>query len=166
MGALKHSLRLVEAENDKGSAQFDVQFLSFVREKVEIKLPSDLRFLNDVMALLLRHAARFGFLQDDDPQIGIGVGEAVINAIKHGNKNDPAKSVYITAEFSVDETRFTIRDEGEGFDPASVPDPRLDDNRFKPSGRGILLMRHLSDEVVYNEKGNEVTMTIRHEPVS
>jgi serine/threonine-protein kinase RsbW len=57
----------------------------------------------------------------------------------------------------------TIKDQGAGFDPASVPDPTRPENITRPCGRGLFLMRELLDEVSYNDRGNEVTLVLRLE---
>ncbi len=90
--------------------------------------------------------------------VKLGLEEAVINGIKHGNELDTTKKVNV--EFVIDEDKVTIsvKDEGEGFDPESIPDPREDDNLTSDYGRGLLLMRAYMDSVSYNDKGNKVTM--------
>lgn len=86
--------------------------------------------------------------------------EALTNAIRHGNKNDPNKKVEI--ECIIDNESFTIvvEDEGIGFDPRTVPDPTLPENLEKPGGRGLLLMMHYMSNVYWNERGNRLTMRL------
>ncbi len=88
----------------------------------------------------------------------LALQEAFINAVRHGNQMDPDKEVKI--EYLVDPEKFeiSVTDEGEGFDPEAVPDPRCGENLYKPNGRGLLLMRAYMDAVEYNEKGNRVRM--------
>jgi len=131
-------------------------FISFVRETIEINLPNDLSYLNYVTSFLVERTVRFGIAHAETFEINLALDEAITNAIKHGNKEDASKSVYVRAEISVREARFIIRDQGGGFDPAKVPDPRVTINRFKPSGRGILLMRNLMDEVTMIKYPGEV----------
>jgi serine/threonine-protein kinase RsbW len=71
--------------------------------------------------------------------------------------------VRITAELSAKEARFTVEDEGEGFNVEDIPDPRNPENLFKASGRGVLLIYNIMDEVEYNERGNRLTMVKRPE---
>jgi serine/threonine-protein kinase RsbW len=80
--------------------------------------------------------------------------EALINAIKHGNRLDPQKMVQI--RYSIDEEGFSIEieDEGPGFDPQSIPDPTLPENLERPSGRGLLLMRAYMTNCVWLDRGN------------
>lgn len=86
------------------------------------------------------------------------VEEALVNALKHGNQLDQNKKVLIRYESSNEQVSFQITDEGNGFDPNNVPDPRDPENLGRPSGRGLLMMRHFMTEVTYNNKGNQVTM--------
>src|SRR5574341_1542182 len=127
--------------------------------RVELRLPSELRFVAEIAEWLAELAARFSVVEADDLRLAISLNEAITNAIRHGNRRDQQKTVYIRAEISADAARFTVRDEGDGFDPAALPDPLDPDNLLRPSGRGIFLMRQLMDEVKYNERGNEVTLT-------
>jgi serine/threonine-protein kinase RsbW len=93
--------------------------------------------------------------------IQLAVEEAIVNAITHGNKQADNKLVEV--EFRVDpQTTFLrIKDQGTGFNPAAVPDPRDDDHLECTNGRGVLLIREFMSEVHYNARGNEVTM-IKH----
>lgn len=86
------------------------------------------------------------------------ISEAVINAIKHGNKNDLNKQVSIIAECNNEEIDIQIEDEGEGFDINNVNNPTLKENINKESGRGIFIIKNLSDKIEYNEKGNQVQL--------
>lgn len=88
----------------------------------------------------------------------IGVTEAVKNAIVHGNEEDNSKKVTITYDITDSSVLFTVADQGFGFNYHSVPDPTLPDNIEKENGRGIFLMNSLADEVIYNDKGTEVSL--------
>jgi serine/threonine-protein kinase RsbW len=101
------------------------------------------------------------FSQDDIFDIQLAIEEAMINAVEHGNRLDPLKTV--TVEYSIEPDTFeiTITDEGCGFRPDTVPDPLQDENIHGITGRGILLMRKYMDSVEYNEKGNGVRMVKR-----
>ena len=95
-----------------------------------------------------------GFGQDDVFAVHLAVEEAFLNAVKHGNKMDPLKTV--TVDYLVDEEKVDIRltDEGEGFKPESIPDPRFGENLYRPEGRGLLLINAYMHIVEYNEQGN------------
>ena len=71
---------------------------------------------------------------------------------------DPNKTVTVEYTVSAEKTAITITDEGEGFNPGSVPDPRVGDNLYQPDGRGLLLINAYMDEVEYNDRGNRVYM--------
>jgi len=109
----------------------------------------------DLIELVTEHVAtRVGFAEDDRYWIAVAVREAAMNAIDHGNHRDLTKRVFVEVatvprhdvSHSV-ELVVRIRDEGIGFNPGAVPDPTAVENRLKPSGRGLLLMRHVMDEV-------------------
>jgi CheY-like chemotaxis protein len=150
---LSYKLRFVE----------DVKVLPFVHEKIEFELPSDLRLMNGVLHYLHERVVQLGLINPERSNLFIALDEAFVNAVKHGNKNDPSKLVRITADLSAKEARFTIEDEGEGFRVNDIPDPRDPANLFKTSGRGVLLIYNIMDEVMYNERGNRLTMIKRPE---
>lgn len=99
-----------------------------------------------------------GWRNKDVFGIHMAMEEAIMNAIHHGNQCDPEKRVHIWIE--VEESRFEARitDEGEGFDPAALPDPTADENLEKTSGRGVALIQHFVDDVLYNQAGNSVRL--------
>lgn len=90
--------------------------------------------------------------------IRLALEEALTNAFRHGNNNDPQKIV--TIEYRVDERSVVIdvEDQGQGFDPQSVPDPTADENLEIPSGRGLVLMRSFMTDVEFRPPGNRVRM--------
>ena len=91
------------------------------------------------------------------------VTEAVKNSIVHGHNSDLSKSVCIEYSFTEHQVSFKITDQGLGFDHYQVIDPTLPDNIEKESGRGIFLMNCLADQVIYNDKGNEVSLKFFYE---
>jgi serine/threonine-protein kinase RsbW len=104
--------------------------------------------------------AKEKFNLDDDiyGNIMVAVTESVNNAIRHGNKSDKKKNVHLALSLNDSLIRFVIKDEGIGFDYHNLPDPTSPENIDKPSGRGIFLMKHLSDEVTFNSEGSEVEL--------
>lgn len=98
------------------------------------------------------------------PELMVAITEAITNAIIHANKKDPTKMVYI--DFIVEEKMLTIKvkDEGTGFDPASIPDPTQPENIFRDSGRGVYLMKVYCDEVYHNvtPTGTETILKISY----
>ena len=148
---LAYKLRFVE----------DLKVLPHVHEKIDFELPSDIRLMNGVLHYLIDRVAKLGVINPETSNLFIALDEAFVNAVKHGNRNDPGKLVRITAELSAREARFTIEDEGEGFNVQEIPDPRDPANLFKTSGRGVLLIYNIMDEVAYNARGNRLTMVKR-----
>jgi serine/threonine-protein kinase RsbW len=141
----------------------DLKVLPYVHEKIEFELPSDVSLMNGVLQYLIERVAKLGVIKPERSNLFIALDEAFVNAVKHGNKNDPTKLVRITAELSPQEARFTVEDEGEGFDVEQIPDPRDPENLFKASGRGVLLIYNIMDKVEYNARGNRLTMVKRPE---
>jgi serine/threonine-protein kinase RsbW len=141
----------------------DLKVLPYVHEKIEFELPSDVSLMNGVLQYLIERVAKLGVIKPERSNLFIALDEAFVNAVKHGNKNDPTKLVRITAELSPQEARFTVEDEGEGFNVQEIPDPRDPANLFKASGRGVLLIYNIMDKVEYNERGNRLTMIKRPE---
>lgn len=88
----------------------------------------------------------------------LAVIECVNNAIIHGNKSDISKDVTIKYDITDKELIFNISDQGPGFDFHSLPDPSLPENILKVSGRGIFLMKNLSDKLEFNDLGNEISI--------
>jgi len=99
-----------------------------------------------------------GFSQDDLFAVYLALEEAFLNAVKHGNRMDPAKKV--TIDYTVDQEKVEIRmtDEGPGFDPSRIPDPRVGPNLYRPEGRGLLLIRSYMHTVEYSAQGNSLRM--------
>jgi len=112
-------------------------------------------FVDDVM----RSIDIFRMTADIEVDIEIALREALLNAIIHGNREDPHKHVYVTILCGTEgEVAITIRDEGAGFDSNSVLDPTAPEQVMSAHGRGIYLMRALMDEVSFEEGGTVVYM--------
>ena len=114
--------------------------------------------LEDICRQLLAEATENDFDAEEIFAIHIALEEAFLNAVKHGNKKDPDKEVRIEYLITPGKFDVSIADDGNGFAPETVPDPRCEENLYKPSGRGLLLMRSFMDVVEYNEAGNCVHM--------
>jgi len=99
-----------------------------------------------------------GFSTKDIFAVHLALEEAFLNAIKHGNKMDSSKDVKIDCSVTPDRIDIFMTDEGGGFDPNTVPDPRCSENLYKTGGRGLFLMRSYLDVVEFNERGNCVHM--------
>jgi serine/threonine-protein kinase RsbW len=125
-------------------------------------IESDLSQQRDIQKRILDAIEEAGFGSDCVFAVKISLEEALINAIKHGNKLDPHKKVHIEANVTPDETEIIVEDEGPGFDRAGVPDPTAEENLLKCSGRGILLMETYMDRVEYSKHGRRVRMIKRN----
>ena len=90
--------------------------------------------------------------------VRLALEEALVNAIRHGHRNDSSKTVHIRFQATEEQLLVEIRDEGPGFDPKGVPDPLSPENLERPGGRGVFLMRHYMTWVSFNDLGNCVTM--------
>jgi serine/threonine-protein kinase RsbW len=125
----------------------------------EVVIPSDPAETRRVQEEIERALIQWEFEDREIFSIKLALEEALVNAIKHGNQLDKGKKVYIS--YSISAERFDIRidDEGKGFDPDDVPDPMAPENLERPSGRGLLLMRHYMTEVIYHPPGNVLTMS-------
>jgi len=110
---------------------------------------------------LLETAAANNFDGDDIFAIHLALEEALLNAIQHGNKEDVARQITVEYLITPQEFDISITDQGGGFDPDAVADPRAEENLYKSCGRGLLLMRSYMDAVEFNETGNCVRM-VKH----
>jgi serine/threonine-protein kinase RsbW len=91
----------------------------------------------------------------------IAITEAVSNAIYHGNRLDPDKSVRFFYETKDNNLCFTVQDEGRGYNPETLPDPTDPENVENPNGRGVFLMRRLTDDIKFFDEGRKVEMYYR-----
>jgi serine/threonine-protein kinase RsbW len=126
---------------------------------ISIQVPSLIENIRMIESFI--DNARDRFLLNDDiyGNIMIAVTEAVNNAIKHGNANDKAKNVFLSLTLEDSMIKFVVKDEGPGFDFHNLPDPTAPENLEKPGGRGIFLMKNLSDEVSFKESGRVVELS-------
>ncbi|HEV8593193.1 MAG TPA: ATP-binding protein [Pyrinomonadaceae bacterium] len=134
------------------------EYVKVLHENIEFELPSAISLMHIVLDYLMKRVEKQGVVKAEQSNLFVALDEAFVNAIKHGNKYDSSKLIHIAAEISRHEARFTIEDEGEGFDVDAIPDPLDPDNLFKTSGRGVLFIYNIMDEVKYNERGNRLTM--------
>lgn len=114
--------------------------------------------INGVYRNILSELQSNGFGSDDIFAVHLALEEAFINAVKHGNKMDTGKDIRIDYSVSPDKIEISVADQGSGFDPESVPDPRDGENIYKTGGRGLFLMRSYMDVVSFNKRGSCVNM--------
>ena len=133
---------------------------------VRLQIHSNFEMVDFVQVVSDRVGQLAGLDEDTVHWIGVAVRESVINAIKHGNREDSGKIVTVEFTFSptVDPSELVVRvlDQGQGFEPEAVADPLAPENILKSSGRGIFFMRSFMDDVVLQRAaggGMEVRMT-------
>ncbi len=132
-------------------------------EQFEIWIPNDTEEGRQIQERIAGLLEQHNWPMRDVFGMRLAMEEALVNAIKHGNRMDPSKQVFISCRFATDEISVVIEDQGEGFDLSQVPDPTDDDNLEKPGGRGIMLIRSFVTSVEYNDRGNRMTLTKRLE---
>lgn len=123
------------------------------------KVHSTTEGINRTVEDIMKHARLRGCLADHQAELEIALREALANAVMHGNRQDAGKKVLVRA-YCDPRKGFVIavRDEGPGFDPAKVPDPRSEDRQLLSHGRGIFLMRELMDHIEHRKGGREVVL--------
>ncbi|MEP2670742.1 MAG: ATP-binding protein [Cyclobacteriaceae bacterium] len=124
-----------------------------------IEIPSLSENIRMIESFIDNAKEKFNLNDDIYGNIMIAVTEAVNNAIKHGNKNVSGKNVTLALSLEDGLIKFKVEDEGNGFDYHNLPDPTAPENIEKPGGRGIFLMKHLSDEVDFKENGKVVELS-------
>ena len=134
---------------------------------IRLEFTSAFEMLDFVQVVSDHLARRVGLDEDAMHWVSVAIRESVINAIKHGNRNDATKRVFVefgTSMGEVPELSIRVRDQGEGFDPELVANPLDPENLLKSSGRGIFLIRSFMDDVQLRrlpEGGMEIRMIKR-----
>lgn len=127
-------------------------------ESQPLELPSNSDSLTVVEKMIDEVRNKYNVNEDMYGNMLVAITEAVTNAIYHGNKSDPSKKVSVSVANVNHSIVFTIADEGNGFDYYNLPDPTAPENLEKECGRGIFLMKHLSDQLIFSENGRVVEM--------
>jgi serine/threonine-protein kinase RsbW len=125
---------------------------------IDRTIPSELDAGHRVLEELLARLRLENWSSRDIFGIRLALEEAVVNAIKHGNRLDASKQVRVTCRSTAEKIWIKISDQGGGFDPQAVPDCTDPEHIDAPNGRGIMLMRNFMSHVEYNDCGNVVTM--------
>lgn len=126
-----------------------------------LTLKSSYEEIEKVEKLLNDLQSELGFNDEFYARLMLAVSEAATNGIVHGNQLDESKSVEISAFRDGDLLVFETRDEGEGFDPETLPDPLAKENLLKTSGRGVFLMEEYADEVEYSDGGTKLSLKFK-----
>lgn len=116
---------------------------------VKLDIASRFEMLEIVQTVLVQLAQILGFGDDATHYMSVALRESVVNAIKHGNKQDEGKRVFLEFKLHAKALEMSIRDQGQGFDPGAVPDPVAPENLLKAYGRGIFFMRSFMEDVAY-----------------
>jgi len=129
-----------------------------------LELPTDVRSIEHAVEYVIGRCPQCAEkARRLDLNFRVGLTEALSNAMLYGNHRDPSKRVLLEIAFLQECIEARVTDQGDGFDPASVPDPTTPENLTRPCGRGLFLMRKLLDEVRYNDQGNQVTLVLKLE---
>ena len=121
---------------------------------LDITIPSDTSAGHEVQERIVSLLEERDYSMRDVFSVRLALEEALVNAIKHGNQLDPEKSVRIHCDVEQDRVYVEIEDQGPGYKPEDVPDPTLDENIERASGRGLMLIKSFMNRVEFNEKGN------------
>ena len=134
---------------------------------LRLSIGSDLEQVDLVGVVIQSALEQIAVDADQSHWLVMSAREAVINAILHGNRQDQEKRVLVEVDLEGPDLVLRVEDEGEGFDPDSLPDPTAPENLLRPSGRGIFMMRQFADSIEYSfpaNRGTVVTMRKRIAP--
>ena len=130
--------------------------------EIALAVPSDLDYVGEAVELVASQC-RDAPLSPRRLRFNLrtALAEALANAIIYGNGYDTSKLVRVRVEVLADAVRIHVTDDGAGFDPARVPDPTVPENLEREFGRGLFVLRHLVDQLSFNEKGNDLCLILR-----
>jgi len=126
--------------------------------ELRVSIPSDTAAGQQLQEDIISVLEELEYPSRDVFGVRLALEEALVNAIKHGNRFAPDKQVQVRYRITSGSILIEIEDEGSGFSLDDVPDPTMEENLERPCGRGIMLMRHFLDSVSYNETGNKVVL--------
>ncbi|MCH7397756.1 ATP-binding protein [Belliella sp. DSM 107340] len=127
-------------------------------KSIKISIPSLIENIKIIESFIDNAREKFHIDDDIYGNIMISVTECVSNAILHGNKGDASKKVDLELHFDEEEIKFIVKDQGEGFNYEELKDPTSPENLEKAGGRGIFIMKHLSDDVSFDDEGRTTTL--------
>lgn len=111
-----------------------------------------------VIDIVLNRLRQSGWHVNDSFAVHVALQESLSNAIKHGNRYDPSRRIFVSCRLTKQEIEISVRDEGSGFDPSKVPDPTLPENLDSLSGRGLKLITGFMDYVAFRDAGRQIVM--------
>lgn len=147
------------SEHPVTSCEFDPTKLIL---RLDVTFPADPKAAGSLLEQVMDRVTEMGCATGKEAEVRLALDEALTNAIVHGCKRDPTKTVQCLV--LCDEERgmlIVVRDSGPGFDPASIPSPTVGQNVFATHGRGIFLINQLVDEVRFERGGTEIHMRIK-----
>ncbi len=125
---------------------------------IKCQINSDLKNILPIALEIFQKLKSQGLKEDILFDVRLCLEEALVNAIKHGNKENKKKLVYITIKLITHTIETIVKDQGKGFDYKNIPSPTKGKNIKKPSGRGIFLIKKLMDSVEFSNGGNTIKM--------
>lgn len=128
-------------------------------KSIKISIPSLIDNIKIVESFIDNAREQFPIDEDIYGNIMISVTECVTNAILHGNKKDKEKTVDLELQFDEEQVTFIIKDQGPGFDYEHLSDPTSPENLEKFGGRGIYIIKHLCDELKFENNGSKALLT-------
>lgn len=128
-------------------------------KSIKISIPSLIENIKIIESFIDNAREKFHIDDDIYGNIMISVTECVSNAILHGNEGDANKIVDLELHFEDEQIQFVITDQGSGFDYEHLEDPTAPENLEKAGGRGIFIMKHLSDDVAFEDEGRKTILT-------
>jgi len=125
----------------------------------ERRLPNRLEHVSPFIKEALGHFGELSLSEEDVFRLKLALEEALTNAMRHGNRLDPDLYVDVSAEIDGEKIVMKVKDEGKGFDYSRIPDPTHQDNKEKPNGRGVFLIKQLMNDVQFFDGGRGIKMT-------
>ncbi len=147
------------AKRKSGGGRNGRRAVSAPAQPLVFTIPSDPAASRDIQKAIMDRVESLKYGEQSRFAIRLALEEGLMNAMKHGNKLDPNKTVHIEAKVTPRQTEITIEDQGKGFKREDVPDPCADENLLKCSGRGLLLIEAYMDKVQFTRGGRRVKMT-------
>jgi serine/threonine-protein kinase RsbW len=127
--------------------------------QIEAWMPSEIKAISPLVDRLMRLIEGSHCVAGEETAVELALEEALNNAVVHGNRMDPQKLVQVRCRCELGEgVSVVVKDQGQGFDPNTVPDPTTAENIFADHGRGIWLMKRVMDEVSFERGGTQVRM--------
>jgi len=124
----------------------------------EHTFPSDMDVVHSLIEEVMEVVRTDQWSEKDVFALELILEEALTNAVKHGNNSDPSKHVRFDCKLNQSTVYVRVQDEGAGFDPYAVPDPREPENQQTVSGRGVLLIQHFATRVKWSERGTTIEL--------